>query len=88
MSTAEERVQPAAEREPRWLADSFWGRLNQAEADHQRIQGEHEAVRRTLESVQRGGSPELQAAWQRYCDVIAELDRSTAELESLRTLAE
>ena len=88
MSTAEERVQPAVEREPRWLGDSFWNRLHQAEVDHQRIQSEHECVRRTLESLQRGGSPELQAAWQQYCAVIAELDRTTAELEALRTQAE
>jgi len=29
----------------------------------------------------------LQEAWQRYCEVIAELDQASAEIESLRTCA-
>jgi hypothetical protein len=88
MSAAEDRGRSAADtRLPQWLGDPLWERLSRAEADHQRIQTEHENVRRDLESVQRSGSPDLRAAWRRYCEIIAELDRTTAELESLRAQA-
>ena len=86
MSAAEERVQPAEERTPRWLGESFWARLNRVEADHQRLQKEHECAGRDLE--QRARSAEFQDVWQRYCRIIAELDRTTAELEQLRTRAD
>ena len=85
MSTTEERVTHSDEhRPPQWLHEPFWERLNRAEAYHQRIQSEHECARRDLDSLQRTGSPDLRDAWFRYCAVIAELDRTTAELESLR----
>jgi hypothetical protein len=85
MSTTEERVPCIEEhRLPQWLDGPFWERLNRAEAHHQRVQSDHECARRDLDSLQRTGSPELRDAWFRYCAVIAELDRSTAELESLR----
>ena len=47
-----------------------------------------ESVRRGLEQVQRDRTTDLEEAWQRYCAVIAELDRTTAELEALRTYPE
>ena len=85
MSTTEERVTHSDEqRLPQWSHGPFWDRLNRTEAHHQRIQTEHECARRDLDSLQRTGSPELREAWFRYCAVIAELDRTTAELESLR----
>jgi hypothetical protein len=89
MSTTEERVTCSEEQQhpPQWLHGPFWERLNRAEAYHQRIQSEHECARRDLDSLQRAGSPELREAWGRYCAVIAELDRTTAELESLRSEA-
>jgi len=65
-----------------WLDNSFWERLNLLEARHQRLQSEHESVRRGLESAH---SEQLRDAWERYCEVIAELDQTTAELEILRT---
>jgi len=68
-----------------WLDKSFWERLDLIETRHQRIQCEHEAVRRGLERVPTAESAELRQAWQRYCEVIAELDHTTAELEALRT---
>jgi hypothetical protein len=68
-----------------WLDNKFWERLDLLESRHQRIQSEHEAMRRGLERVRLDESAELRQAWRRYCEVIAELDRATAELEALRT---
>jgi hypothetical protein len=68
-----------------WLDTKFWDRLDRLEARHQQIQSEHDAVRRGLERVRVEESAELRQAWERYCDVIAELDRATAEIEVLRT---
>ena len=70
-----------------WLDSRFWDRLDSLEGRHQRIQSEHEALRRGLERVTHEEAAELHAAWRRYCEVIAELDRTTAELEVLRTRA-
>ena len=68
-----------------WLGNSFWDRLDRLEVRHQRIQSEHEAVRRNLERVTPHEADELRKAWRRYCEVIAELDETTAEFEALRT---
>jgi hypothetical protein len=67
-----------------WLDHRFWERLDLLESHHQKIQSEHEDARRMLERVRVEEIADLRAAWQRYCDVIAELDRATAELETLR----
>jgi hypothetical protein len=67
-----------------WLDNRFWEKLDQLEQRHQKIQSEHEEARRGLERVRVDEIDSLRAAWQRYCDVIAELDRTTAELEALR----
>jgi hypothetical protein len=85
MSAAKERVIAVDERLPFWLKDLFLDRLNRIEDRHQRIQTQHESLRRNLEAVQRTSSADLQEAWSRYCEVIEELDRTTAELEVLRT---
>ena len=68
-----------------WLDPRFWDSLDQLENRHQRIQSEHDSLRRSLERVTLAEADELYAAWRRYCDVIAELDRTTAEFEALRT---
>ncbi len=68
-----------------WLDPCFLERLDNLEGRHQRIQSEHDVVRRGLESVTHQEAAALRAAWRRYCEVIAELDRTTAELERLRT---
>ncbi len=68
-----------------WLDPRFLERLDNLEGHHQRIQSEHEVVRRGLEQVTYQEAASLRAAWRRYCEVIAELDRTTAELEMLRT---
>jgi hypothetical protein len=67
-----------------WLDNRFWERLDLLESHHQKVQSEHEDARRMLERVRVEEIADLRAAWQRYCDVIAELDRATAELETLR----
>ena len=68
-----------------WLDNAFWERLDILEARHQRLQTEHEVVRRGLERVRANDGDELREAWDRYCAVIADLDSTTAELEVLRT---
>jgi hypothetical protein len=68
-----------------WLDSKFWERLEQVESRHQRVQSQHEQVRRGLDRVSREESAQLHEAWDRYCEVIAELDRATADLETLRT---
>ncbi|MEP7244004.1 MAG: hypothetical protein ABI885_09975 [Gammaproteobacteria bacterium] len=70
-----------------WLDHKFWDRLELIESRHQRIQTEHDAARRGLERLSLEEFSQLREAWRRYCDVIAELDRTTGELEVLRTQA-
>jgi len=70
-----------------WLGASFWEKLDRLEIRHQRVQNEHEAVRRNLERVTPREADELRHAWRRYCEVIAELDETTAEFEALRTFS-
>jgi hypothetical protein len=88
MSAVEERAGSVEQRVPFWQCEPFWDRLNRIEAHHLRVQSQHESVRRGLEQVQRDRTTDLEEAWQRYCAVIAELDRTTAELEALRTYPE
>ena len=71
-----------------WLDQQFWDRLDRLESQHQRLQSEHHEARRGLERLSPSESTELREAWQRYCDVIAELDRTAAEFEALRSGAE
>ena len=61
----------------------FWERLDRLEGRHQRAQAEHDSARRGLERLTPGEVAELHRAWSRYCEVIAELDQSTAEFEAL-----
>jgi hypothetical protein len=68
-----------------WLDSDFWERLDRLEARHQHVQSEHDVARRSLDRVHLREVSELRAAWQRYCEVIAELDRATADIEALRT---
>jgi len=73
------------EQRAEWLDPEFWERLDRLESRHQKIQTEHEQARRGLERVTPREAEELRNAWQRYCEVIDELDKTTAELEALRT---
>ena len=65
-------------------SDEQWQRLQALEGRHQRIQSEHDDARRGLERLAAGDAAQLRAAWRRYCEVIAELDRTTSEFEGLR----
>ncbi len=71
-----------------WLDPQFWDRLDRLESHHRRIQSEHNEARRGLERLAPNKSEELRQAWERYCDVITELDRTAAEFEVLRSGAE
>jgi len=79
----------SAEAEPRteWLDSKFWDRLDRLESQHSRIQSEHERARRCLDRTDPTALLEMREAWRRYCEVIAELDRTTGELECLRRSA-
>lgn len=66
-----------------WLDSKFWDRLDRLECQHRVVQLERESARRRLDRAGPGGSDEVRDVWQRYCDVIAELDRTTAEFDVL-----
>jgi hypothetical protein len=67
-----------------WLNQQFWERLDRIERHHQRIQCEHETWRRSLDRSRDTKNSDLRLAWHRYCEVIVELEHTTAELEALR----
>jgi len=67
-----------------WLDFGFWEQLEQLESRHRRVQSEHHSARRRLERLTPREAEELEQAWQRYCEVIAELERTTAAFETLR----
>lgn len=71
-----------------WLDQRFWDRLDRLESHHNRIQSEHNEARRGLERLAPNELAELREAWRRYCDVIAELDRTATEFEALRTCSD
>ena len=70
-----------------WLDAGLWERLGRLESRHRRVQWEHRLAQRDLQRLPRGATEELHQAWQRYCEVIAELDRAAAAIESLRRCA-
>jgi hypothetical protein len=79
----------ASERQrAEWLDPAFWERLDKLEGRHQRVQSEHDSARRGLERLTAGELEELRGAWRRYCEVIAQLDETTAEFEKLRTVSD
>jgi hypothetical protein len=69
---------------PLRLARQFWESLDRIESHRQRVQSEHETWRRSLDRLRDSRNADLQLAWQRYCEVIAQLEDTTAELEALR----
>ncbi|HUI62769.1 MAG TPA: hypothetical protein VLX90_21240 [Steroidobacteraceae bacterium] len=75
------------EQRAEWLGSQFWERLDRLEGRHQRVRSEHESVRRGLERVSPAETDELRSAWHRYCEVIAELEKTTAEFEALHACA-
>lgn len=75
------------QRRAEWLDAPFWARLDILESRHRHILSEHQKALRDLMRLSSLEAGELREAWQRYCAVIAELDRATAEIETLRTCA-
>jgi hypothetical protein len=71
------------QRQTEWLDASFWEQLDQLENRHRRAQLEHKNARRDLETLTPDQAEELGRAWQRYCEVIAELERVTTDFEVL-----
>jgi len=67
-----------------WLDLSFWGQLERLESRHRQAQSGHKSARRWLERLTPREAEEFELAWQRYCEVIAELERTTAAFETLR----
>ena len=72
------------DKQTTWLNSDFWELLERLEARHRRAQSEYDSARRQLEQVDPKISSQVEHAWLRYCDVIAELDRAAGELERLR----
>ncbi|HUO20234.1 MAG TPA: hypothetical protein VMU44_10715 [Steroidobacteraceae bacterium] len=70
-----------------WLDSPFWDRLDRLESRHRQVLSAHERAQREFERFSTLEPGELRAAWERYCEVIAELDRATADIESLRMCA-
>jgi hypothetical protein len=70
-----------------WLDTPFWDRLDRLESHHRRVVSEHDNAQRALTRLSSLEPGELRQAWEHYCSVIAELDRATAEIETLRTCA-
>ena len=68
---------------PLW-PEGFWDRLEQLETRHQRVQTDCDRARRGLERLSSQEAEEVRAAWRHYCEVIAELDATTAEFDTLR----
>jgi inactivated superfamily I helicase len=68
-----------------WLDGSLWERFERLETRHRRVQWEHRLARQDLQRLPSTEAELLDEAWQRYCDVISELDRATAAIELLRT---
>jgi hypothetical protein len=63
----------------------FWERLDRLESRHQRVQSDHDNARRGLERLSAREAEEVRQAWRHYCQVIAELDQTAAEFETLRS---
>jgi hypothetical protein len=62
----------------------FWERLDGLEDRHRRLQSDHESARRGIERLTPSEIEEVWRAWHHYCEVIAELERTTTEFETLR----
>jgi hypothetical protein len=66
-----------------WLDRDFWDRLDRLESLHRHAQSQQENAQRNLERLSAHEAQEVRQAWQRYCEVIAELDRVTTQFEDL-----
>ncbi len=81
MGTERQQCEPGVDdKGPHWLSDPFWSRLNKADWSSRREGQSHERA-----SVLSAGRRDLDAVWQRYCEVIRELEMTAADLEALST---
>ncbi len=89
MSTARQRCEPSVdETGPHWLSDPFWSRLNKIESMQLRARARPETDSREPASKVSARRMDFDAVWQRYCDVIRELEMTASELEVLRSCNE
>lgn len=72
---------PLADR----LAYPVWDDLERLESRRRQLQVEHDTAVRRLEGARPEEPCDLRAVWRNYCEVIAELDDTTAALQHLRT---
>jgi hypothetical protein len=75
----------AEQQRAEWLDPAFWDRLDRLESRHRHAQTKYEVAQRSLERLTPHEVEELRSAWKTYCEVIAELDSATAEIETLRS---
>ena len=78
--------------QPGMLHQHLYGRIPHQQALLEPVEkkGAHhftELARRAMRRLPPGEAEELQQAWRRYCEVIAELDQATAAIALLRTCA-
>ncbi len=67
-----------------WPNQEFWDRLQRLEGRHERAQSEYDTARRGPETLTPSDIEEVRSAWRRYCEVIAELDKTATEFEALQ----
>jgi hypothetical protein len=65
-----------------------WRDCERLESRCRQLQLEHDQAVRRLDEVKPSAACDLRAGWREYCEVIAELDETTAALQHLRTDAE
>jgi hypothetical protein len=66
-------------------ARPVWADLERLESRRRQLQLEHDLAVRRLDEAEPKEACDLRAAWRDYCEVIAELDDTTAALQHLRT---
>lgn len=75
----------ASEQPREWLDAGFWEKLDRLESRRRRAHTQHESAQRDLERLTPSESADLRRAWERYCEVIAELERASSEIEALHS---
>jgi len=75
----------ASEQPREWLDAGFWEKLDRLESRRRRAHSQHECAQRDLERLKPNESAELRLAWDRYCEVIAELERAATDIETLHS---
>jgi hypothetical protein len=66
----------------KWLRAQFRETLDRIESLDPRFQSQHDRSRPRIERLNPRELDEVRLAWRHYCEVIAELGRTAAELDS------